>query len=76
MLFLTNLIFDYKNAFAEIAPESSGNSIQVETPDITKASNYVLVQKPNGKQSLIMINAGTINDTILQRSKGKKGFRE
>ena len=72
LLFAILIISSNPNAIAFTARANSGNFMLVKTPDDSKTSDFVLVEKSNGKQSLIEIAAETGNETILSRSKGEK----
>ena len=63
-----------KEALGEKMPESSGNFMLVETPDDKKPSEYLVVEKPNGRKSLIELDKQTNNEEQGKKEIGSKCF--
>ena len=75
LLFVPLLIFNDKNTSASTVEEDSGNFMMVETPEHDRIPDLLLVEKPDGKTSLIQIDADKGNDTIIDRSIGNYEMR-
>ena len=70
LLFVSLLILNSKNTSAGTVKEDSGNFMMIETPKHGKIPDFLLVEKPDGKTSLIEIDADERNETIIDRSIG------
>ena len=70
LLLVSLLILDDKNTSANNVEEDSGSFMMVETPKHDKIPDFLLVEKPEGKTSLIEIDGHKENQTILDRSIG------
>ena len=72
IIFLTIISFlsNNKNAFANTVPESSGKIMSVKTPDNVKSPDYLVIEKQNGKKSLIKIEKQERRTDLLERKDG------
>ena len=75
LLFVQFFILNNKNTSAGTVREDSGNFMMVETPEHDKIPDFLLVGKPDGKTSLIEIDADEGNETIIDRSIGNYEMR-
>ena len=75
LLFVPLLILNDKNTSASTVEEDSGNFMMVETPEHDRIPDLLLVEKPDGKTSLIQIDADKGNETIIDRSIGNYEIR-
>ena len=75
LLFVPLLILNDKNTSASTVEEDSGNFMMVETPEHDRIPDLLLVENPDGKTSLIQIDAGKGNETIKDRSIGNYEIR-
>ena len=75
LLFISLLILDNKSTSASNVNEISESFMMVETPKHNKIPDFLLVEKPDGKTSLIEIDADERNQTILDRSIGNYKMR-
>ena len=75
LLFVPLLILNDKNTSASTVEEDSGNFMMVETPEHDRIPDLLLVEKPDGKTSLIQIDADKGNETIVDRSIGNYEIR-
>ena len=75
LLFISLLILDSNSTLASNVKEDSESFMMVETPKHDKIPELLLVEKPDGKTSLIEIDADEGNQTILDRSTGNYKMR-
>ena len=67
LLFVPLLILNDKNTSASTVEEDSGNFMMVETPEHDRIPDLLLVENPDGKTSLIQIDADKGNETSSLR---------
>ena len=75
LLVVSLLILNNKYTSAGTIKEDAGNFMMVETPEHDKIPDFLLVDKPDGRTSLIEINADEGNETIIDRSIGNYEIR-
>ena len=75
LLSISLLILDNKSTSASNVNEDFESFMMVETPKHDKIPDFLLVEKPDGKTSLIEIDADEGNQTILDRSIGNYKMR-
>ena len=75
LLLVSLLILNNKYTSAGTIKEDAGNLMMVETPEHDKIPDFLLVDKPDGRTSLIEINADEGNETIIDRSIGNYEIR-
>ena len=75
LLLVSLLILNNKYTSAGTIKEDAGNFMMVETPEHDKIPDFLLVEKPDGRTSLIEIDAGEGNETIIDRSIGNYKIR-
>ena len=63
-----------KETLGEKMPESSGKFMLVETPDDKKPSEYLVVEKPNGRKSLIELEKQNNYEEQRKKEIGSKCF--
>ena len=59
LLSFISIFCDGKVVLAETASENSGKFMSVKTPDESKSKGFLLLEKPNGRKSLIEITKQT-----------------
>ena len=81
LFILLSILFIYvgsKEALAGNMPDrgswGSGKFLLVETPDNKKPSDYLVVEKPNGRKSLIKLEKQTNNEEAGRNEIGNKYF--
>ena len=77
LIFLLSIIsisHDGKIALAEAVLHNSGKFMLVKTPDESKSKDYLLVEKRNGRKSLIEIEKQTGNRESAQKQRGTQQF--
>ena len=70
LLLVSLLILNNKHTSASTIKEDARNFMMVETPEHDKIPDFLLVEKPDGRTSLIEIDADEGNKTIIDRSIG------
>ena len=75
LLSISLLILDNKSTSASNVNEDFESFMMVETPKHDKIPDFLLVEKPDGKTSLIEIDADEGNQTIIDRSIGNYKMR-
>ena len=70
LLSIISIFHDGKIALAETVSENSGKFLLVKTPDESKSKDYLLVEKRNGRKSLIEIEKQTGIKERTQKLKG------
>ena len=66
MLSITFILFEKKNVSVDAFPEKSEKFMLVKTPEHKKDPDFLVVEKPGGKQSLIEIEKNRENDKMLK----------
>ena len=71
-LLIAYSILDYKTSLAKTALGNSRKFMLINTPDIEKIPEYLVVQKTGGKQALIQLE--TIKESVpkVQKQKGNR----
>ena len=69
---IISFIFNNKNPTAESIEGNSAKFMLIETPESKQSPDFVVVEKVNGKKSLIKVDGETENEKSTQRRSGSK----
>ena len=74
LLLIASSILDYKTSLAKTALGNSRKFMLVNTPNIEKIPEYILVQKTGEKQTLIQLETIKENVPEVQKKKGNRNL--
>ena len=75
LLSIISIFCDGKIALAETVSENSGRVMLEKTPDKSKSKDYLVVEKRNGRKSLIEIEKQTGKKETAQKETGTQQFK-
>ena len=74
LLSIISIFCESKIPLAETVSENSGKFMLVKTPDESKSTDFLLVEKLNGRKSLIEIEKQTGKKERIQKARGTLYF--